>query len=381
MRNKLLLLLLFLPFSAWAQQAYEHKAERYRVEYRDGHFLRKNDHTLHFVKLNVEWPVCLDYQTLDHLHRYLTSQLFGNDEPTLERALDHYLDSLGTPLTQVPDDGSFRTYYHTLDLTEVEYVAGRYISMRMVNKCEPKDTAERGSETQTLFTYDLIHDQVMTARELLRASARRTNSATWWELTKNIVYNMPGELEEGDDLFTLWSEGCLMRLGMVFDVGEDYDGSLYHLLSIVPEKEARKYMSKQARALLDEELPERAAPDYDATGDFHTADTAKVYVVAQEMPTFQGFLASSPEMNRYLVQNVRYPRLEQLLQIDGRVVVQFIVEKDGSVSSVAVINPISPGLDREAVRVISQMPRWQPGRIDGQPVRMLMHLPVTYKIF
>ena len=369
-----------MPFTLRAQQVYEHKPEKYRVDYRDAHFLRQNGSTLHFVKLNVEWPERLNYDRLVPLHQYLTRQLFGCDKGTLDLALNHYLDSLGTTLTQVPDSGNYRTYYHTLDLTEVDYVADRYISMRLVNKNEPKDTAERGSETQMLFTYDLVNNQLLTASELLRASARKPGTATWWELTRNIVYAMPGQLDEGDDLFTLWSEACLMRVGMIFDVGDDYDGSLYHQLSIVPEKEARKYMSKQARALLDATLPVRSAPDDATAADVLSADTAQLYVVAQEMPTFQGFLASAPEMNRYLVQNVRYPQLEQLLQIDGRVVVQFVVEKDGSVSHPAVITPVSPGLDREAVRVISQMPRWKPGRIDGQPVRMLMHLPVTYKL-
>ena len=85
-------------------------------------------------------------------------------------------------------------------------------------------------------------------------------------------------------------------------------------------------------------------------------------------------------MLRYMVNNVRYPSFEEMLQIGGRVVVQFIVEKDGSISSPSVLMPVSPGLDREAIRFVTQMPTWKPGQLNGQPVRVLVNLPITFKM-
>lgn len=371
------LMLFFSAYTAQAQQLYVHKAERCRVEYRDGHFLRQKGNTLHFVKLNVEWPVCLNYDALEPLHQFLAKELFGNAITQLDGALNHYLDSLGTPLAQVPE-GQYRTYYVTLDLAEVEYVADRYISMRLVNNCEPKDTSEVVKETQRLITYDLINNKVMTAKELLKTSAKKPYTDNWWQLTRMLLYNLPGDWVD-EQYEVSWEEACLMRVGLVVDMGESYTGGLYHQMSAVSEKDARQFLSKEARALLDAPLPSRSAP-VAPVSPFTTADTAQVYVMAEEMPRFQGMTVASPEMTRYMVSNVRYPQLEELLKIGGRVVVQLIVEKDGSVSSIAVMTPVSPGLDREAVRFISQMPKWQPGRIQGQPVRVLLHLPVTFRI-
>ena len=231
------LMLFFSAYTAQAQQLYVHKAERCRVEYRDGHFLRQKGNTLHFVKLNVEWPVCLNYDALEPLHQFLAKELFGNAITQLDGALNHYLDSLGTPLAQVPE-GQYRTYYVTLDLAEVEYVADRYISMRLVNNCEPKDTSEVVKETQRLITYDLINNKVMTAKELLKTSAKKPYTDNWWQLTRMLLYNLPGDWAD-EQYEVSWEEACLMRVGLVVDMGESYTGGLYHQMSAVSEKDAR----------------------------------------------------------------------------------------------------------------------------------------------
>ena len=85
-------------------------------------------------------------------------------------------------------------------------------------------------------------------------------------------------------------------------------------------------------------------------------------------------------MMEFIAKTAKYPELEQYLGHQGKVVVEFVVERDGSVSSPAVISPVSSILDREAVEAVIAMPAWKPGRQNGQPVRTRMVVPVTYKL-
>ena len=103
----------------------------------------------------------------------------------------------------------------------------------------------------------------------------------------------------------------------------------------------------------------------------------KVYDAVEVPPSFPG----GPEaMLSWIYDHINYPPIAQENNISGRVVVQIIVEKDGSVSNVNVVRSIDPSLDREAVRVVSSMPKWTPGKVKGSPVRVRYTLPVAFKL-
>ena len=108
-----------------------------------------------------------------------------------------------------------------------------------------------------------------------------------------------------------------------------------------------------------------------------TSATDKVYEVCEQMPIFPGGDAA---LMKYLSENVKYPALAIKAQEQGRVVVSFTVEKDGAISDVKVARSVTPSLDAEAVRVIKAMPKWTPGKQDGQPVRVRYNVPVSFKL-
>jgi len=108
-----------------------------------------------------------------------------------------------------------------------------------------------------------------------------------------------------------------------------------------------------------------------------TQKSAKVYDVVEEPPSFPG---GAGAMLSWLQNNVKYPTEAVKNKIQGRVVVQFIVEKDGSVSGVTVVRSVDPLLDREAARVVGSMPKWTPGKQKGQPVRVKYTVPVVFKM-
>ena len=101
----------------------------------------------------------------------------------------------------------------------------------------------------------------------------------------------------------------------------------------------------------------------------------KVYDLVDEMPSFPGGLE---ELYKWIDNNVQYPAVARENGI-GRVIVKFIVEKDGSLSDSTVIRSVHPIVDREALRLVGQMPKWNPGKRAGIPVRVRCGLPIKFK--
>lgn len=102
-----------------------------------------------------------------------------------------------------------------------------------------------------------------------------------------------------------------------------------------------------------------------------------VYDVVEQMPSFPGGISG---LMTYLNQNTRYPAEAQENCVQGRVVVSFVVGKDGHISDVTVLRSVDPSLDKEAIRVIRNMPRWSPGKQGGEPVRVRYNVPVSFRL-
>ena len=103
-----------------------------------------------------------------------------------------------------------------------------------------------------------------------------------------------------------------------------------------------------------------------------TADD-KVYKVCEQMPTYEGGDAA---LMKYIGENLKYPEEAKERGLQGRVVVGFIIEKDGSLTNFKVLRAVDRALDAEALRVVKGMPKWIPGRQDGQCVRVRYLLPI-----
>lgn len=95
----------------------------------------------------------------------------------------------------------------------------------------------------------------------------------------------------------------------------------------------------------------------------------------ESMPSFPG---GDIELFKYLKKNIRYPSAAQMSGIHGRVICQFLVDKDGSIKEITVIRGVDPILDAEAVRVLQSMPRWIPGKQRGKEVSVKYTLPIRF---
>lgn len=101
------------------------------------------------------------------------------------------------------------------------------------------------------------------------------------------------------------------------------------------------------------------------------------FQVVEKMPEFPGGNAA---LNAYLKKNIKYPQICRENNIQGRVLIQFIVNKDGSIVEPEVVKSVNPYLDNEAIRVISAMPKWTPGEQRGKTVRVKFTVPVNFKL-
>lgn len=106
-------------------------------------------------------------------------------------------------------------------------------------------------------------------------------------------------------------------------------------------------------------------------------EETKVFDVVEQMPSFKGGDAALME---WLNKNIKYPVVAEENGIQGRVVATFVVERDGSITDVKIVKSVDPSLDKEAVRVLKAMPKWIPGRQNGQPVRVKYTVPVTFRL-
>jgi len=107
-------------------------------------------------------------------------------------------------------------------------------------------------------------------------------------------------------------------------------------------------------------------------------DTNEVYIVAEHMPEFPG---GTQELMEFIKKNIYYPEEYGDIDIQGRVIAQFIVEKDGSVSDPQIIRGIDPKLDKIALEIINKLPNFTPATQNGERVRVKYTIPVTFKMY
>ena len=106
-------------------------------------------------------------------------------------------------------------------------------------------------------------------------------------------------------------------------------------------------------------------------------EETKVFDVVEQMPSFKGGDAALME---WLNKNIKYPVVAEENGIQGRVIVTFVVERDGSITDVKVVKSVDPSLDKEAQRVVRSMPKWIPGKQNGSAVRVKFTVPVTFRL-
>ena len=174
-------------------------------------------------------------------------------------------------------------------------------------------------------------------------------------------------------LTTLLFSCSMKKIGDIkdkFDESEQVENGVIGGDSFAHASETEKVTSAVKNTA---EIGEKAVESSDPKKVF----TGKVYDLVDEMPSFPGGLE---ELYKWIDNNVQYPAVARENGIEGRVILKFIVEKDGSLSDSTVIHSVHPMVDREALRLVGQMPKWNPGKRAGVPVRVRYCLPIKFKL-
>lgn len=128
---------------------------------------------------------------------------------------------------------------------------------------------------------------------------------------------------------------------------------------------------------VDDESENQEVQDVSDFGDYGDEDTgeAEIFQVVEDMPSFP-----HGNVQTWIAKNVKYPVIARENGIQGKVYIQFVIEKDGSITDVKVVRGVDSSLDKEAARVINSMPKWKPGKQRGKPVRVSYTLPINFRL-
>lgn len=109
----------------------------------------------------------------------------------------------------------------------------------------------------------------------------------------------------------------------------------------------------------------------------HAQQDDTIYSLADEQPTYPGGMSA---FFKYIKSSLQYPESAKASGVEGRVFVEYVVEKDGSISGARVLKSLNAECDKEALRLVSNSAQWNPGKIDGKVVRVKMALPLNFKL-
>lgn len=177
----------------------------------------------------------------------------------------------------------------------------------------------------------------------------------------------------------------ISKLGLSFSYNITANGSIYIKIDNVKMKEEKITWQTNPDGVILEDLFFQLQSDslkYDELVNWNPNEESVYNEVNEidkvdEKPSFPG---GESAMKSYLNSNVKYPDVAQENGVQGRVIVESIIEKDGSMSDVKVIRSVDPSLDREALRVVKAMPKWNPGKLKGIPVRVKNEVPVVFRL-
>lgn len=183
--------------------------------------------------------------------------------------------------------------------------------------------------------------------------------------------------------FIVEKDGRISNIRIVRGVDPEIDAEAKRVITMMPKWKPGKQRGQEVRVYYTVPLTFSLSKNNHTVSKQASGSTPQAvspdqeFTVVEEMPKFPGGQSAAQE---YLAKNVKYPAEAYNKGIRGRVIVQYVVEKDGSISNVRIVRGVDPLLDAEAVRVIKSMPKWEPGKQRGQKVRVKYTMPVTFSL-
>ena len=377
-------------FSARKEKTSYDAYYKYKVDYVETQGLYRKGFKLTLVSFKFEWPVSLCYSTQPSLQKALCREIFGYSGISLSDGMSTYLNSLGERIDKMPNDTGLYVTYYTCHLKILGWDEGKYLSFHIHKTERNNHSNEESLNDNTLYTYDLTKHKILKLTDIISSYYNPTRLSAYQELGMGMLNRRQEEVLVEQSLYYIYDrdEGlcsaCVIPYGVVISLGNEvYKEDGEPVLHALPMEYVKKALAKPVKQIL-ESTPQNVKPlsvespvVTMATDPSVSPDTTLVYDVVDKGAQFQEGAAS---IKKYFAEQMNYPAFERLISKEGKVVVTFVVRRDGRIESPSVIVPCSPGLDREAVRAVMAMPQWTPGTLNGIALNSRVTLPLTFSL-
>ena len=360
-------LLCFCALFVSAQQSVS--IQKCEVIYQKEHLLYQDGDETNVIDVDLEWPSMMDFSDLKPLQTFLAKQLFDVDADQFDRAYLQFKSKYGIPVTAfatLPDDHKFN--YITCELKEMGRVTNRYVSFSLSKKVEAgRDSKGESRSMSMLVTYDLIHQQVLTSKNILRSGSDEYALATL--LLSHSLQGRPDGTLYGLQV----SDACLGMDAILVQGAFLTADEAKPFLSVIPLSSMRNFLTKSCRKLLEMPIPARVPAPYSSDSLYQGVP---IYNKVDQAPSFRG---GASALRKYILDNITYPDEGDLKDHQGKVVASVLIDKEGFVRDVRIVDALSPAIDRDAVRILKGMPQWIPGEKDGHKVNVRISIPLSFR--
>lgn len=364
----LFLLLAILGLSIQAQTF----SRYYSVRYVKQHLLYHKDKGVNVVDFDLEWPEYLDFSSEKILQNRLCQILFEDNDSSLGQGKLFFLSRFGSPVTEkfdtIPDDSKF--CYADCVLRLLAYEKGKWASFYYMSSVKPeKNSFQKAYAKEGYLTYDIIHRKIYDADGLLNNSKVQAHANDVENNLLSDIFQASGNQLSSDIKYIGVSyQGCLLNSNLWLSATFlDEDNYSYPVNVELPFSQVKSFLAKDVRRLIDSAPVKRTAEIVDSP-DYMDNDTAKIYTTVDSLPQYRGGRA---KMLSFISNNFRVDNVSSHSNM-ARVVLSFVVEKDGSLSHFRSMQCVDPSLEREIIREMRLMPVWKPGTLRGQPVRTML---------
>ncbi|MBR5698975.1 MAG: energy transducer TonB [Prevotella sp.] len=338
----------------------------YFVRYVKEHLLYSQGEEVNVIDVDLEWPDAIDGADLGPLHTYLIKELMGLQSNDFDRAMQQFKSKFGQPVAEqfasAPVDA--KMCYVDLSLKLLAHEQGRYVSYEMKGTCKPGSASKhKASEVSKLLTYDLVGLGILERDDVLRHTRLEYYGFS------NIDILLPSH--STDEMFMNLSinDACLAH-DKVLVRNSIYDqwGNYKEYQLMIAPGDLSRYLSKEAKSLLKplkkKKTASLAVRNISATG-LPSVGVTDLCTNPDTKPEFQ---LPGRTLSEYLTSEVKPVDSEVDGKCYGNVLVRLTIDQEGFTRYVSVQQPLAPAYDREAVRVVKNLPRWKPAMKDGQPV-------------
>ena len=379
-RNRFFTIIVALVLMASSAMAQEANNQVYAISYINESHLMQRMNLLTLVEFNLEWPERLCSSDVPVLKKELCKLLFDKESTSIRQCIDDFLAGNGKEIKTKPNSKGYKTTYVNISMAELAFQMDKYMSFQLVKSVRYEESLKPAISETYLLTYDILNDKVLRTKDILKPMYLNNSysNSYIWELIVNRyeVINAEMLLDEIPD------QSCLTPDGLVVNIPKsatDYDGDL---LVLLPDNEVagcyrnkvKNWLRKSVVKSRDSGEAKQEVVDF---SNMDAIDTTKVYAAVPTMPEYEG---GPKAMMDDLVKWVNYPQYEIAKNIQGKVVVSFVVGRDGKVHSPTVISPLSPGVDRQAVKAVMALSKWSPGSFGSTKVDVKMAVPVIFKM-